>query len=374
MSPHAMVKSPKKCFLFLSITFCSAIHLYAFDSETSSSIDDLRGEHVYHGLASYYNNLQYIKINAEGFETIDESSNVVFEPNDTLIILGRYDAVTILFSQESEIIINNNTITLSEKNRNSYKTINHKISLVALERQFPQLAPVRYRNTPRPIRFLAKIIESLLLGIGHATNYSWGLAILLLALAIKIILLPLAILTNKVQRRTAEIQSILEPKVIEIKSALKGEEAHNKIMEVHKEISVTPFYALKPLILTLIQFPILIAIFNVLGEMHQFEHTSFLWIRDLAHPDSIFFLGFSVPLLGNTINLLPFIMTAISILAAFYYRNKFASKVEIRKQKRQLFFMSAAFFILFYPFPSSMVLYWSTSNLLHIFQQKIIKI
>ncbi|HCX24208.1 MAG TPA: protein translocase component YidC, partial [Cytophagales bacterium] len=38
----------------------------------------------------------------------------------------------------------------------------------------------------------------------------------------------------------------------------------------------------------------------------------------------------------------------------------------LRQQKRKLYLMAFAFFILFYTFPAGMVLYWTTSNSLQL--------
>ncbi|HIG65625.1 MAG TPA: hypothetical protein EYQ43_08775 [Methyloprofundus sp.] len=46
----------------------------------------------------------------------------------------------------------------------------------------------------------------------------------------------------------------------------------------------------------------------------------------------------------------------------------------MKRQKRNLYLMAAAFFFLFHPFPVVMVLYWVLANVFHTVQQQIIKI
>ena len=53
---------------------------------------------------------------------------------------------------------------------------------------------------------------------------------------------------------------------------------------------------------TLIQIPVLIAAFNTLGEMPQIADASFLWIDDLAYPDTVAELPFVLKILLNLIN------------------------------------------------------------------------
>ena len=142
-------------------------------------------------------------------------------------------------------------------------------------------------------------------------------------------------------------------------------------MAAHKELGVSPFYTLRPMLGSFIHIPIMIAIFNALGEMPQFAGQSFLWIKDLAYPDAIIQLLFTIPMFGDSINLLPFLMTIITVYSVIVFQNKYASEAEVKRQKRNLYFMAFAFFVLFYSFPAVMVLYWSLVNILQIIQQKI---
>ncbi len=145
-------------------------------------------------------------------------------------------------------------------------------------------------------------------------------------------------------------------------------------MDAHRRLGVSPFFTLKPLLGSFIQVPILIAIFNALGEMPQLAGESFLWIGDLAYPDTIGQLPFAIPLLGSTISLLPFVMTVVTILSTLYYRNRHSPASAVNAQKKQLYLMAAAFFVLFYPFPAGMLLYWTMANILQWAQQQLIRI
>jgi YidC/Oxa1 family membrane protein insertase len=142
-------------------------------------------------------------------------------------------------------------------------------------------------------------------------------------------------------------------------------------MQAHKDLGVTPFYTLKPMLSFLIQIPVLIAIFNALGEMPQLAGQTFLWINDLSLVDGIYPLNFGIPFMGDSINLMPFIMTAITLLSSFLLKDNQASIQENKKQKIKLYLMSLGFLILFYPFPAVMVMYWAMANLLQLLQQKI---
>jgi YidC/Oxa1 family membrane protein insertase len=236
----------------------------------------------------------------------------------------------------------------------------------------PGLSKLRYKKLWWVFASLAWGVEWLLVLIQSSGISSWGLAILTLALVLKIFLLPLSMLTLNAQRKVSALKTQLEPKLSAIRANYKGEEAHNRIIAAHKELGISPLFTLRPLFATLIQIPVLIAVFNALGEMPQIQGSSFLWIDDLSFPDSVTQLPLTIPLLGSSLNLLPILMTVVSVTSTLLFRNREAPANEVKKQKRNLFVMSAAFLILFYPFPASMVLYWTASNALHIIQQRIL--
>ena len=105
--------------------------------------------------------------------------------------------------------------------------------------------------------------------------------------------------------------------------------------------------------------------------MPQLSTQNFLWISDLAKPDMIADLPFYVPFLGNTINVLPFLMAIFIIMSGAISLEVNQSRSEQRIKKNKILLMSFIFFIIFYSFPSSMVLYWTASNFFTLAQQKI---
>jgi membrane protein insertase Oxa1/YidC/SpoIIIJ len=78
-------------------------------------------------------------------------------------------------------------------------------------------------------------------------------------------------------------------------------------------------------------------------------------------------------MLGSTVSLLPFAMTAITIFSTLIFKNRHALPAELRAQKRNLYLMATGFLILFYPFPAGMVLFWTLANVLQTAQQQLVK-
>ena len=158
-----------------------------------------------------------------------------------------------------------------------------------------------------------------------------------------------------------------------IRDRFSGEEANRRIMQLYQDRNISPFYSVKSLFGFLIQIPIFIAVFDVLGESIYLLEKSFFFIDDLSKPDQWLSLPIVIPFLGSSFNLLPFCMMIISLLSAFLYHDRNLSSDLLSNQKRNLYFMSLLFFILLFTFPSGMVLYWTASNILQLLQMQIKK-
>ncbi len=205
----------------------------------------------------------------------------------------------------------------------------------------------------------------------HFIVPSWGLSIILLALIVRIALYPLSKLAMASQKRFVEAQKQMSPELQQIKRTYKGGEQSERILQLYKKHQVSPFAGLKPLGIVLIQLPILVALFHVLGEAIELRDAGFLWIHSLALPDNLFPFGFNIPLLGNYFNLLPVLMSFFTLLS---FKLAPAPTAEKKEQGLQNFFlvaMTLMFFLLFYSFPSGMVLYWTFANIFHIVQYRI---
>ena len=200
---------------------------------------------------------------------------------------------------------------------------------------------------------------------------NWGLAIIFLALVVRLILYPLAKKAMKSQQRFVAAQKKMQPELTEIKKNYKGGEQSERILELYKKYQVSPFAGLKPLLIVLVQLPVLIALYHVLGSVYELQDAGFLWFDSLAEPDKLFYLGFDIPVLGSYFNLLPLLMAAFTMLSFKLSPAPTADKKDSVSQKIFMPLMALSFFILFYSFPSGMVLYWTMANVFHFAQQKL---
>ena len=100
----------------------------------------------------------------------------------------------------------------------------------------------------------------------------------------------------------------------------------------------------------------------MLAEDFDLYRVSFLWIRDLSRPDELLRLPACLPFFGCYLNLLPFLMSSISMAALLRFHSAVLTPTLVRRQRRNLIGMTLLFFVLFYTFPAGMVLYWTSTN------------
>jgi YidC/Oxa1 family membrane protein insertase len=125
---------------------------------------------------------------------------------------------------------------------------------------------------------------------------------------------------------------------------------------------VTPFYGLKSLLSVAIQIPIFVAAYHALDESFALAGARFLWIADLSQPDRFATLPRALPFFGDSLNLLPFAMSAVTLLSSRLHDDGTLAPELLRRQRLGLYGMALAFFLLFYSFPAGMVLYWTANN------------
>ena len=229
----------------------------------------------------------------------------------------------------------------------------------------PALDKLLYAGLWFWLRWICFALFHLLAGI-QAVIPSWGLAVMVMSLSVNILMTPLSRIAERFQQEVNETEARLAPELSRIKKGFKGEEQSAKILALYKTERVHPLYSLKSLMGVAVVIPVFIGAFDMLAENIHLLNTGFLWISDLSRPDDLFRLPFTLPFFGNELNLLPFLMTGLSVVASSLH-NPLALNAELRKkQVRNMLLLAVAFFVLFYTFPAGMVLYWTTNNLISV--------
>jgi len=197
---------------------------------------------------------------------------------------------------------------------------------------------------------------------------NYGVDIILLTILLKIVLWPLS---KKGTESTARM-SALNPQIQELQEKYKDnpQKLNQETAALYKEAGVSPLGGCLPL---LIQFPILIAFYGLLNKHFELRGAMFIpgWIPDLSVPETIITLGFSIPVLGSEIHLLPILYTVSMILSMSLTnaQNKSVASQGTGMMKFMTYGMPIFFFFVLYSAPSGLLLYWTVSNVLSIIQQ-----
>ena len=188
---------------------------------------------------------------------------------------------------------------------------------------------------------------------------NYGIAIILFSIFITSLLSPFTLLSFRSMKKMQQ----LKPQMDKIMAQHKGDtqKANAEVMRLYREQKVSPLSGCLPMLL---QFPVLIALFQAITHFIELRGKSFFWINDLSLPDRVATLPFALPILGHDINLLPMIMAVV-----MYFQSKRSQQQVSSSEANPMAsimsgpLMSVMFGIMFYQFPSGLVLYWLSNSL-----------
>ncbi|MCX5678912.1 MAG: membrane protein insertase YidC [Candidatus Omnitrophica bacterium] len=247
--------------------------------------------------------------------------------------------------------------------------IDNKFVLYAGPSSIPALKELNYGlETTVNYGFFGGISKVMItvMGFFHLVTRSWGFSIILLSVFLNIILFPLTVKSFKSMQKMQE----LHPQMEQLKKQYKDspDKLNKAIMELYKKYKINPLSGCLPILL---QMPIFIALYSALMKSIELRNASFFWIRDLSSPDAVR-LPFTLPLIGNSINILPIIMVAAMVMQQKISTKTMGSAVtaeQKEQQKMMLIIMPIVFGFIFYSMPSGLVLYWVVNTLLTITEQ-----
>ncbi|MBV9392485.1 MAG: YidC/Oxa1 family insertase periplasmic-domain containing protein, partial [Verrucomicrobia bacterium] len=186
----------------------------------------------------------------------------------------------------------------------------------------------------------------------HSWVHSYALAIIIMTILIRALLWPLQNSATKSMRRMAK----LSPIVNELREKYKDDpqRMNQEMMKLYKEYGINPVGGCLPM---LIQIPIFFGFYGMLDKAIELRNSSFLWVRDLSQPDTVFHLG-SIP-----INILPLVMAGTQV-----WQMSITPKTGDPAQQRLFLFMPIIFLLICYNYASALSLYWTVQNLFIIVQ------
>ena len=198
------------------------------------------------------------------------------------------------------------------------------------------------------LTIIARPLYWLLTQLYHLLG-NWGWAIVALVVLLKI---AFYWFNHKAYTSMAKMRS-LSPKLEQAKARFKDDPQalQQETMRLYREEKVNPLGGCLPV---LIQMPVFFALYSVLSATVEMRGAPWiLWVKDLSAPDPLY--------------ILPILMTASSLLQVWLN-----PKPADPTQAKMMWLMPLSFAFMFFFFPSGLVLYWLTNNLLSIAQQWLI--
>ena len=196
----------------------------------------------------------------------------------------------------------------------------------------------------------------------HETlSLPFGLTIIAITFIIKMVFWPLTAASTRSMKR----MSALQPQMNALKEKYKDDAAkmNKKLMEFMKENKVSPLGGCLPMLL---QIPVFFGFFTMIRSAVELRGAHFLWVADLSQPDTLFY----IPGMNFPFNLLPLIMGATMLWQA---RLTPPSPGMDPTQQKIMKYMPLMFMVFLYNYSAALTLYWTTNNLLTIFQTKVTK-
>jgi YidC/Oxa1 family membrane protein insertase len=183
----------------------------------------------------------------------------------------------------------------------------------------------------------------------HGFIQNWGWSIVALVLLLKI---AFYWLNAKAYASMAKMKAV-NPKIMEMRERLKDnpQQMQQEMMRIYREEKVNPMGGCFPI---MVQIPVFIALYWVLLSSVEMRNAPWMgWIHDLSAPDPYY--------------ILPLIMTLTTLL-----QTALNPAPPDPLQAKMMWFMPLAFSVMFFFFPSGLVVYWITNNVLSIAQQWLI--
>ncbi len=180
----------------------------------------------------------------------------------------------------------------------------------------------------------------------HQLTGNWGVAIILLTVAIKAVFFPLSAASYKSMAK----MKLVTPRLNKIREtyAHDRQKMNQAMMDLYKTEKINPLGGCFPIV---VQIPVFIALYWVLLAAIELRHAPFvLWVKDLSALDPYY--------------VLPVLMSISMVI-----QTRMNPKPPDPVQAKVMAFMPFVFSVFFFFFPSGLVLYWLVNNVLSILQQ-----
>ena len=219
--------------------------------------------------------------------------------------------------------------------------------------------------------FFAKALLLAMNWVHDVTRAGYGLTIVLITFAIKVLFWPLTAASTRSMKR----MQALAPEMAVLKEKYKDDmqKLTQKQWELYRKHKVSPMSGCLPMA---IQMPVFIGFFTMIRSAIELRGAHFLWIADLSKPDTLFmipgltFIPFISTPAGLPFNLLPLLMGGSMLWQSHLTP---PSPGMDPAQQKIMRYMPLMFLVFLYSYSSGLALYWTVNNVLTVVQTKLTK-
>jgi YidC/Oxa1 family membrane protein insertase len=204
------------------------------------------------------------------------------------------------------------------------------------------------------LSFLAKPLFLIVNYVNDHLVRNFGWSIVVVTIALNFILFPIKMANMKSMKKMQALKPQIDAinakyKNIGLRDPRKADQ-NQEVMDLYKKHGVNPMGGCVPMLL---QIPFFIAFYKVFTVSVEMRGAPWLWVTDLSQPEHL------------AIRILPIIMVASQLAMQMMMPQPGGDPA----QQKMMMFMPIVFGFMFYNFPSGLVLYYLTSNLVSMAQQ-----
>lgn len=184
----------------------------------------------------------------------------------------------------------------------------------------------------------------------HRFSGNYGVAIILLTVAVRVLLWPLTQSQIVSSKRMQELQ----PQIEKLRQKFKGDQArlNQEMVKLWRENKVNPAAGCLPLV---VQLPFLWGLYRALLEFKAFQGAPFFWISSLAAPD-------------------PYMLPVLAGVTTFLQTWMITPRGQAAQPSQQMlvWMMPVLVVVITRTLPAGVSIYWVVSNLFSIVQQFLV--
>ncbi|MEJ7592176.1 MAG: YidC/Oxa1 family insertase periplasmic-domain containing protein [Planctomycetaceae bacterium] len=202
------------------------------------------------------------------------------------------------------------------------------------------------------------------------TFYTFGLPYFLAIISLTVLVRGCMFPISRKQAISAARMKELQPKLTELKAkyADDREKLAKAQMELWRKHKINPIGGCLPLFL---QMPIFIGLYTALNSAVDLRLQKLLWIKNLAGPDAVFRMPFSLPYLGADFSLLPLFTVGLFLTQQKMFMPP-ATDEQQEAQYKMMNMMTLFMGVMFWHQPAGLCIYFIASSLWSIAERKLL--